>query len=94
MSVIELLKSSEIKINTDNINKLKNAVKNNFEKIEEVSEILDTLPFLKDDISKRIETDNLFQPGRIVETIVIQSISDFLNCQYKGNGIYENESEN
>jgi len=91
MSVIELLKSSEIKINIDNINKLKNAVKNNFEKIEEVSEILDKLPFLKDDISKRIETDNLFQPGRIVETIVIQSISDFLNCQYKGNGIYEND---
>lgn len=91
MSVIGLLKSSEIKINIDNINRLKNAVKNNFEKIEEVSEILDTLPFLKDDISKRIETDNLFQPGRIVETIVIQSISDFLNCQYKGSGIYEND---
>lgn len=91
MSVIGLLKSSEIKINIDNINRLKKAVKNNFEKIEEVSEILDTLPFLKDDISKRIETDNLFQPGRIVETIVIQSISDFLNCQYKGSGIYEND---
>lgn len=90
MSVIELLKSNEIKINIDNINRLKNAVKNNFEKIEEVSEILNILPFLKDDISKRIETDNLFQPGRIVETIVIQSISDFLNCQYKGSGIYEN----
>lgn len=91
MSVIELLKSSEIKINIDNINRLKNAVKNNFEKIEEVSHILNILPFLKDDISKRIETDNLFQPGRIVETIVIQSISDFLNCQYKGSGIYEND---
>lgn len=90
MNVIKLLKSSKIKINIDNINKLKKAVKNNFEKIEEVSSILDILPFLKDDISKRIKTDNLFQPGRIVETIIIQSISDFLNCQYKGNGIYEN----
>jgi hypothetical protein len=91
MSIIELLKSSEIKINIDNINKLKNAVKNNFEKIEEVSEILNILPFLKDDIHKRMKTDSLFQPGRIVETIIIQSISDFLNCHYKGSGIYEND---
>ncbi len=91
MNVIELLKSSEIRINIDSINNLKNAVKNNFEKIDEVSKILDLLPFLKDDISKRMETDNLFQPGRIVETIIIQSISDFLGCKYKGFGVYEND---
>jgi hypothetical protein len=90
MNIIDILKSNHIKINLDFINKLKNAVKNNFEKIDEVSEILEKLPFLKNDIENRIENDNLFQPGRIVETIIIQSISDCLGCIYNENGIYEN----
>lgn len=91
MNVIELIKSGGIKISIDDINKLKNAVKNNFSKIYDVSDILEKYPFLKDDISKRIKSNNLFQPGRIVETIIIQYIANFLNCQYKGNGVYEND---
>lgn len=92
MNVIELLKLNKLKINIDNINKLKNSVKNNFEKIKDVSDILETLPFLKYDITKRIQTNTLFQPGRIVETIIIQTISNFLNCRYKGGGVYENSN--
>jgi hypothetical protein len=90
-NIIDTLKSNDIVVCIDSINKLKYAVKNNFEKIEDVSSILDTLPFLKDDINGRIDSNRLFQPGRIVETIVIQSMSNFLNCSYKDNGIYENE---
>jgi hypothetical protein len=89
--LIDKLKSN-VKINLDFVNKLKNSVKNNFEKIDEVSDILDKLPFLKNDIENRIENKNLFQPGRIVETIIIQSISDCLGCSYNGNGVYENEN--
>jgi hypothetical protein len=92
MNIIDILKSNDVKINLGFINKLKNAVKNNFEKIDEVSEILEKLPFLKNDIENRIENENLFQPGRIVETIIIQSISDCLGCIYIENGIYENDN--
>lgn len=92
MNLIELLKSEKIKINIDDINKLKKAVKNNFEKIESILDILNIYPFLKDDIYKRIKNNALIQPGRIVETVIIQSISDFLKCQYKDNGIYENNT--
>jgi hypothetical protein len=92
MSVIDSLKSNKIKIDISIINKLKNMVKNNFEKINEYSDILELFPFLKDDIYKRIKKGSLFQPGRIVETVIIQTISDFLNCEYKSNGIYENNN--
>jgi len=88
--MIEELKKIKIKINLDELNNLKNGVKKNFEKIKEYSYILEKYPFLENDINIRIDNGVLFQPGRIVETMVIQSISDTLGCTYIGNGIYEN----
>lgn len=89
--MIENLTSIKIKINLEDLNKLKIAVKNNFEKIDDVSDILENLPFLKNDIKNRLNSGVLFQPGRIVETMVIQSISNQLECKYTDNGIYEND---
>jgi hypothetical protein len=90
-TVVDILKSNNLKINLDFLNKLKNAIKNDFEKIDEVSDILEKFPFLKNDIKNRLDNGILFQPGRIVETIVIQSIADYLKCAYIGDGIYEND---
>lgn len=89
--MIEYLKSIKIKINLDELNKLKSGVKDDFKKIKEVSDILEKYPFLKNDINNRINNGILFQPGRIVETMVIQAIADVLECVYIGNGIYEND---
>lgn len=89
--MITNLTNKELKINLDFLNKTKNAVKNNFERINEVFDILEGLPFLKNDINKRINNGVLFQPGRIVETMIIQLIADHLGCTYINNGIYENE---
>ncbi len=90
--MIEKLTSKKLKINLDILNILKNSVKNDFEKINEVYDILETLPFLKNDIHYRLNNGILFQPGRIVETMIIQVISNYLGCVYVGNGIYENEN--
>jgi len=89
--MIDSLKSGNLKINLIELNKVKNSVKDNFERIDEVSYILENLPFLKNDINNRINNGVLFQPGRIVETMIIQAISNHLGCVYIGNGIYENE---
>lgn len=91
MSVAKLLSKSKIKISLDDINKLKKGVKNNFESINKVSCVLDKYKFLKSDINNRIDKGVLFQPGRIVETVIVQVISDFLDCSYVNDGIYENE---
>ncbi len=92
MDLIEKLTSEKLKIDLQVLKKLKGAVKNNFEKIDTVIGILENYPFLKDDINYRLNNGILFQPGRIVETMVIQSISNYLNCIYIGNGVYENDS--
>jgi hypothetical protein len=89
--MIQNLTSVKIVINLDYLNRFKIAVKNGFENISEVSDILEKFPFLKNDIANRLNNQVLFQPGRIVETMVIQSIADHLNCVYIGNGIYEND---
>lgn len=78
-------------INLEELKKLKTAVKYSFKGIHNVLPIVSKYPFLKEDISYRIENNILFQPGRIVETLIIQSIASSLNCVYIGNGIYENE---
>jgi len=89
--MIEELKNKELRINLASLNKIKNAVRDNFERIDEVSDILENLPFLRNDINNRINNLILFQPGRIVETMIIQTIANHLGCVYIGNGIYENE---
>jgi len=91
MNLIENLKSVNLKIDIEILNLLKNAVRNDFEKIMDVMNILEDFPFLKNDIVNRLNNNNLFQPGRIVETMVTQSISNHLNCTYIGGGIYEND---
>lgn len=91
MNVVDFIKTNNLKISLTDINILKNAVKGDFDGISKILPMLEYFPFLKDDINKRVESNRLFQPGRIVETIVIQSISNFLNCEYKGGGLYENE---
>jgi len=83
-----VLSKHKIKIDKEDIKKLKNAVKNNFEKINEVTDILKKYPFLENDIKNRIKKGDLIQPGRIVETVIIQFISDYLGCSYVGEGIY------
>jgi hypothetical protein len=85
--MIENLTNKQLKINLDLLNKLKCAVRDNFEKIDGVSDILDFFPFLKNDIKNRLDNGILFQPGRIVETMIIQAIADHLGCIYIGNGI-------
>jgi len=79
------------KIDLQILKRIKEAVKNNFEKIDSVFNELNEFPFLKHDIQKRIEKGILFQPGRIVETMVIQSLADQLNCIYTENGQYISE---
>jgi hypothetical protein len=91
MNVVDFIKINNLKISLTDISILKNAVKGDFEGISKILPIIERFPFLKDDINKRVENNKLFQPGRIVETIIIQSISNFLNCKYKGGGLYENE---
>jgi len=84
--------SQELRINLNWLNLLKNAVKNDFEKITDVYDILENFPFLKNDINDRIKNGILFQPGRIFETMVIQSIANHLNFVYIGNGIYDSDN--
>lgn len=92
MNVVDFLKISSLNVSLTDINILKNAVKGDFGGISRISAMLEYFPFLKDDFNKRIESNRLPQPGRIVETVIIQSISNFLNCEYKGDGLYENEN--
>lgn len=69
-NMIDSLKSGNLKINLIELNKVKNSVKDNFERIDEVSYILENLPFLKNDINNRINNGVLFQPGRIHYNII------------------------
>lgn len=89
--MIEILKSASLNINLVSVKVLKNSVNNNFQKIEDASDILEKLPFLKNDIRNRLNNNVLFQPGRIVETIIIQEIANHLGCVYTVSGIYESE---
>ena len=91
MNVVDCLINSDLNINIKNLNKLKKSIKNNFEKINEVSLILDKYPFLKNDIKNRINSGILFQPGRIVETLIIQLVANTLKCKYIENGIYQSD---
>lgn len=91
MNVVDCLINSDLNINIKNLNKLKKSIKNNFEKINEVSIILDKYPFLKNDIKNRMNSGILFQPGRIVETLIIQLVANTLECKYIENGIYQND---
>jgi hypothetical protein len=89
--IITTLKNSQLSVNLGELSVLKDSVKNSFNNIENCSHILDSYPFLKHDINERIETNSLPQPGRIVETLIVQSIANLLNCEYEGNGYYVNE---
>ncbi len=91
MDLIKILKSTDLKIDLNTVKKLKNSAKNRFEKINESIDILSDFPYLNDDISKRIKNNTLIQQGRIVESIIVQIISNKLNCVYCGNGVFENE---
>lgn len=90
-NIITTLKNSQLSINLEELTTLKDGVKDGFNKIENCWSVLETYPFLKHDIQERIKTNSLPQPGRIVETLIVQSIANILNCKYEGYGYYVNE---
>lgn len=88
---MNILKTGDIRINLKHVKILKNSVKDDFEKLDDSLDILEKYKFLKDDIMTRVNNNILFQPGRIVETVIAQAIADYLGCVYVGKGIYEND---
>lgn len=88
---MNILKAGDIRINLKHVKILKNSVKDDFEKLDDSLDILERYKFLKDDIITRVNNNILFQPGRIVETVIAQAIADYLGCVYVGKGIYEND---
>lgn len=89
--MINKLKEFKLNINLKELSCLKRCVKDSFENIESAKFILEKYPFLKEDIKNRILDNKLFQPGRIVETLITQSIANSLNCNYTNDGCYVNE---
>lgn len=91
MTIIDKLKEFNLSIDLKELAHLKKCVKNSFNDIEEAKLTLKQYPFLNEDISHRMSNNKLFQPGRIVETIVTQLIANSLDCTYTNNGCYVNE---